>query len=354
MKIHRGLIAFLVVGCLMTLGPLQASSGPSAVEDGIASVGAIVTPPEHRRGEDQTYLTYPEWFLVFSPAEHARFLREHPPSEFPFFGHIGQFWGAYAAMTAAMGDAYDFNLGYHVMVFVIGTSTTVEYALKAGYEAVFGRWFEGPVTPEDELAAFVAQDYVDFILSTPWYEYDFFAALGTLWSDTPLSGPDPLRKWERRFALTTEYLVKGLYAILIKAATQAGYEAPLPVTAVVVDRLPADRSSLTELVEVAAIEGGGYLVTLPRYDAFKGYARELAESGVVFQEIAGNRGVIVVSLLSRTPLQIDVGHELLLEQPILTEPERRRYVVRTEVSSLAPLLSAVTAAGMELEHVYDY
>ncbi len=291
---------------------------------------------------------------MFSPAEHARFLREHPPSEFPFFGHIGQFWGAYAGMTAAMGDSYDFNFGYHVMVFVIGTSTTVEYALKAGYEAVFGRWFEGVVTPEDQLAADIAQDYVDFILVTPWYEYDFFAALGTLWSRTPLSGPGMLRKWERRYALTTEYLVKGLYAILIKAATQAGYEAPLAVTAVVIDRLPASQSSLPELVEVAALDGGGHLVTVPRYDAFKDYARALAEAGVEFQEIAGNRGVIVVSLLSPTRPQVDVRHQLLLEQQILTEPGNSRYVVRMQVASLAELLRSVTAAGMKLEHVYDY
>ena len=354
MKISRRLIMLVFAGFLTTLGPLWANPGSSLADDTAARAVTPVAPPAHRRGEDQTYLTYPEWFLVFSPAEHARFLRDNPPSEFPYFGHIGQFWDAYAGMTAAMGDSYDFNLGYHVMVFVIGTSTTIEYALKAGYEAVFGRWFEGTVTPEDELAAYIAQDYVDFILLTPWYEYDFFAALGALWFHTPLSGPDMLRKWERRFALTTEYLVKGGYAVLIKAATQAGYEAPLPVTAVVVDRLPADRSSLTELVEVAALDGGGHLVTVPRYDTFKDYARELAEAGVEFQEIAGNRGVIVVSLVSQMPLQLKVPYDLLLEQQILTEPELRRYVVRTSVASLAELLRSVNNAGIDLEHVYDY
>ena len=54
MKMLRGLLAFLVVGCLATSGPLQASSGPTVVDEGVASVEVIVTPPEHRRGEDQT------------------------------------------------------------------------------------------------------------------------------------------------------------------------------------------------------------------------------------------------------------------------------------------------------------
>ena len=31
----------------------------------------LQTPEAHRRTEDQTYLTFPEWFLVFSPAEYA-------------------------------------------------------------------------------------------------------------------------------------------------------------------------------------------------------------------------------------------------------------------------------------------
>ena len=44
---------------------------------------AAVAPPEHVRGVEQTYLTFPEWFLVFSPDEYAAFTKDHPPSEFP-------------------------------------------------------------------------------------------------------------------------------------------------------------------------------------------------------------------------------------------------------------------------------
>ena len=34
----------------------------------------VVTPEEHRRGPEQTFLTLPEWFLVHSPAEYAAFI----------------------------------------------------------------------------------------------------------------------------------------------------------------------------------------------------------------------------------------------------------------------------------------
>lgn len=321
---------WIITGCLLLMSV--------AVNTAATDAGTQAAPEEHRRGEDQTYLTYPEWFLVFSPAEYARFLSRAPASEFPYFGHIGQFWESYSAMVDAMGDRYPFNFGYHVMVFVIGTSTTVEYALKAGYEAVFGRWFEGERTPEDELAAWVAQDYVDFILTIPWYEYDFFAALGKLWFDTPMTGPRLARKWERRFALTTEYLVKGGYAILIKAGTQAGYEAPIPITTVLVDR-GAD---------------GTVLLALPRYDAFKDDASKIAATGADFIEIAGNRGVIVTSLLTQAPLALEIPHRVLMEQPILTDPDLHRFVLETTVADLASLLRSIESQGLVLEHVYDY
>ena len=323
----------------------------------LADSGAdIAAPEEHRRGEDQTYLTYPEWFLVHSPAEYARFVAREAPSEFPFFGHIGQFWDSYRTMTAAMGSAYEFNFGYHVMVFVIGTSTTVEYALKAGYEVVFGRWFEtDEMTPEDRLGAFVAQDYVDFILASPWYEYDFFAQLRALWQETPLWGPHPLRKWERRFALTTEYAVKAGYAVLIEKMTRAGYEAPLPVTTILLTAPAPELNALPDLQRLADLADGAQLVTVPRYALFKDYAMSLARNGAEFAEIAGNRNIIVVSLLTNGAWTgTAVPYDVLLEQQILTEPGRKRQVVRTRVADLAEFLRTLPTTGVTVEHIYDY
>ena len=60
---------------------------------------AQVAPPEHRRGAEQTFLTYPEWFLVHSPAEYAEYVRDHTSTQFPFIGHTCQFWQGYGAVT---------------------------------------------------------------------------------------------------------------------------------------------------------------------------------------------------------------------------------------------------------------
>lgn len=316
---------------------------------------AQVAPPEHRRDPEQTYLTYPEWFLVHSPAEYAEYVRDHTPTQFPFIGHTCQFWQGYGAVTRATRD-YPFNFGYHVMVMVIGTSTSLEYVIRAAYETMIGRLSElaAPRRPseEDRYAAKVAQDYVDFIRDTPWYEYDFARQLAGLWKETSFLGPDFVRKWERKYALTTEYLIKGSYAWLIKKATKAAYEEPLPVTAVLIDRLPARFEKDFPKTQVVR-SGNPTLVLVPRYDRFMYYAAGLAARGARFQEIAGNgeKAIILVSALVPADWQSD---GLLFEQPVLTRPQTKRAVLAVPVGSLAMLLKRLASDGARLEHVYDY
>jgi hypothetical protein len=317
-----------------------------------------ITPPEHVRGIEQTFLTYPEWFLVFSPAEYAQFRHEAGrPSDFPFLGHIGQFWRGYRAVYAeTRANAYPPNTGYHVMIMVIGTSTTVEYLVRAGYENTLGRLAEvisGYDTDEDHYAAQVAQDYVDFIRVLPWYRYDFAGKLTGLWREVPMRGPGMVRKWERRFALSTEYLVKALYGQLIKWATGSVYDAPLLVTALVLH--PAPTAALPDLTVLRELEGGAALVTVPRYDAFTAYAQALAEQGVDFAEIAGNDTLLLVSLVNASDWHPSTGIErVLFEQPILTQPGRKRVVATVRVQELAAALREWSRAGVRVEHLFDY
>lgn len=320
---------------------------------------APVTPAEHRRGPEQTFLTYPEWFLVHSPAEYAVFLRDRSPSAFPYFGHIGQFWQAYAAVYEATKD-YPFNAGYHVMIMVIGISTSIEYALKSAYETVIGRLSElsrrHGMTAEDRFAARAAQDYVDFIRVRPWYEYDFVAQLRGLWRDTGWWGRDPVRKWERKYALTTEYVIKAAYGWIIGKLTRMGYQAPLPVTAVLVDRLPPDAATAVSGLQVLAQMGNGpALIAVPRYQAFTDCAIALAKRNVQFLEIAGNRSQILVSVLAPAQWRPPVpAQQVLFIQPILTRPSTQRLALTVAVDRLAETLRVLSAMPVEIEHIYDY
>jgi len=301
----------------------------------LCATAAPLAPREHQRLPDQTFLTYPEWFLVFSPAEFATFVRGHPPSEFPFLGHIRQFWQGYDAVWNQTRGRYPFNGGYHLMIMVIGSSTTVEYAFRSVYETLFGRLAEltrtHGMTQEERLGARYAQDYVHFIRVYPWYEFDFTSRLRRLWFDTSLTGPDMIRKWERKWALTSEYSSKAIYGWLIKKATKAAYEDPLPTTAVVTDR---------------------GLTMLPRYEAFMPAAIKLAQSGAEFREIAGNRDVILVSVL--VPAGTAATDRLVLRQPIITRPGTERLLLSVPIASLSTSLRLYSHAPYSIEHVFDF
>jgi hypothetical protein len=331
---------------------------------GVAHAAESEVAPEQRRGVEQTFLTYPEWFLVHSPAEYARYVEAHPSHGFPFLGHIGQIWSSYASVTREQVRAdYPGNVGYHVMIGVIATSTTAEYGLRSAYENTLGRISSasagGRLTAEDHYGAAVAQDYVDFIRKEPWYLYDFSGKLGGLWKDTPAWGPDMLRKWERRYALTTEYLVKAAYGKLIKLATAAAYDPALMTTQVVAANIPAGWTPPEGVRLVRPLPDGRAVLELPRYYAFRIAATRLAEQGIALVDIAGNDTVILVTVLGADRQAAEAGawpqgSRVLFSQPILTEAGRRRTALVLPVAALSPFLAGARQQGIEVEHVYDY
>jgi len=334
---RRRLAGLFACLAMLLAAPARPTENPTPVK---------ITPAEHVRTPDQTFLTFPEWYLVHSPAEYAAYLaRTDRPSRFPLFSHIGQFWQSYAAVSHEI-EKYPFNGGYHLMVMVIGVSTTVEYSLKGLYERTVGRLAEAskssaPV-PEEQFAARFAQSYVDFIRVEPWYKFDFWRQLKSLWADAPFSGPNLLRRWERRFALTSELLVKEGYARLIKLALN---RAATPDPAHYPDYRVLDDQPV----------GGAVLATIPRYEGFTTYSRWLAGQGIDFKEVAGNNGEIVVSVLVPDDWNA-AGVRKLFEQPILTQHGRRRVVFATPVGQLGAELRRAQAAGgqVQVEHIYDF
>lgn len=325
-----------------------------------AAVAESPVAPDQRRGVEQTFLTFPEWYLVHSPAEYASYVAQHPAHGFPFIGHIKQLWSSYGSVTEEqMRAGYPMNPGYHVMICVIAGSTALEYALRWAYENTFGRvaWALSPgrLTAEDRYAAAVAQDYVDFIRKEPWYLYDFSAKLKGLWRSTPAWGAGPLRKWERRYALTTEYAIKAAYGKLIEVATRSAYEPALMTTQVVLEHAPADIPAGLNIKLVRTLPDGRVVMDLPRYFDFRIAATRLAQSGGKLLDIAGNDSVILVTVWTADNAAIDVpGSRVLFEQDLMTMPGRKRVAIVLPVAALSAFLLRAPQQGMTVEHVYDY
>jgi hypothetical protein len=353
--------ALLAIGIALTFAePAAHAAAALTASETLSAIYQSPVPVAARRGTEQTLLTFPEWYLVHSPAEYARIVQAAPSHDFPFLDQIGQLWSSYATVTREqMHDHYPLNPGYHVMIWVIASSTTVEYALRSLYENTVGRasWLLGGerLTDEDRYGAQAAQEYVDFIRLEPWYLFDFGARLHHLWSDVPLWGPGLVRKWERRYALTTEYAIKAVYGKLIEKATRAAYTPALMTTDVVVDHLPDSWSPLAHVSVLARLPDGRALLALPRYFDFRLAATSLAQQGIHLIDIAGNTSVILVTVWMKDDASLPAGNSrILFEQPLKMPAHTRRVALLMPVRGLSDFLAAAGQNGLVTEHVYDY
>ncbi len=314
-----------------------------------------VTPKEDVRPADQTFLTYPEWYLVFSPEEQANYFKTNTATRFPYMAHTLQIWQSYKIVNDQIKDNFVFNGGYHFMIWVIGTSASVEYSIKAWYETLIGRLTDTGFnkTEEDTFNAVYTQDYVTFIKDHPWYEFDFKSRLKTLWS-LDFFGPNFFRKIERKYILTSELLVKTVYGKLIGLGTKGIYDEALPMTAVVIDSLPAENLN----IEIKKkYEDGSALLYLPRYDRFNPAVHDLAEKGCSFKEIAGNNSAILVTFLVYGHPKFSFPNaKIVFTQPLASDQEITRIAVTTPVKELHHLLRLTRAAKSLIitEHVFDY
>lgn len=318
------------------------------------------TPAEHVRPPDQTFLTYPEWFLVFGPNEQADFFQTHTSTKFPFMTHVRQLWEGYGVIYSQLRGNFPFNGRYHLMIMVISTSSTAEFGLKAVYETLIGRLTDTrdgeQLTDEDRFNARFARDYVDFLGTAPWYQFDFKSRLGKLWSETPLFGPHPLRKWERKYILTTELAVKTVYGWLIGLGTKTAYEAPKPTTAVLIEGLPAGVSAkLPEVKILKELPDKTTLVTLPRYAPFVTNICALVTAGCKFTEIAGNTSAILITVLApRSWAAHSEDFKTIFTQTIPTQSDTNRVALATPIGRLHQTLKQLDDQKITIEHVYDF
>ena len=328
-----------------SLAPAEAPSAPGPP----AAVPA--------RDEGQTFLTLPEWDIVYSADEYAAFLAHGLPSGFPFFRAVGQFWSMYGAVARATWHRYPFNWGYHAMITVIGTSYSAEYVATGLYEATIGRATEwlanaGPPTAEDDFARRLAEEYARFIHATPWYEFPFGRWIGPLWALPAAPGASAVRRWERRVSLTGMLAAKAAWGWLLGKATGAAY-APEDLT---IQARLRDLASVggDPRVQVLGSDEQGTTVRLPRYGPFTEVVTEVARRGGAFVEIAGNRTILVTAIVPCGWVPRLEGADAIGDWPVLTEASRKRVALAVDVPRLSQVVTAVEAAQGRVEHVYDY
>jgi hypothetical protein len=309
------------------------------------------------RNESGTYLTLPEWYIVYSADEYASFVKSRAPSRFPYFSAADQYWRYYEQACRATKRVYPFDLGNHLMLGVIGMSFWAENVAKGLYENTIGVLTENIGfyhTDEDLFARKTAQEYAEFIHATPWYEFPFATKLKRLWTQTPLWGPEPVRKWERRLVLSVEYTVKALYGWVIGLGTRSVYQPEDLVTHAWLDDAPERIFADTRIRKVKTLGPRSYIVALPRYAAFTPVVTALVKQGVRFHDLAGNNEILLTAIAPRELDWHATSGGIVLSEEILTNPATKRIGVRVPVRTLHVILTDLPTHGGSVEHLYDY
>ncbi|MER8994806.1 hypothetical protein [Mesorhizobium sp. M0678] len=312
--------------------------------------------PGYQRPEESTFLTYPEWAIVYAAREYAGFVDKNQPSGFPYLSYIGRFWQDYAMVIRA-SSTYKFNLDNHQMLVIIGTSHTIEHAIQWAYENTVGRIAEataGKRTAVDIYQAKVAADYAGFLDQVPWYQFPYAEKRAGLFAVQPAADDSAFRTSERKLAFGLADTIKQGYADLIKSALAATTDPALldihvwakgPVSEVT-------RNEPDTLLERDLGADGTVFVTR-RYQVFTDMIPRLIDKGVSFVEIGGN-DEIMVTMLSNDEINVPEGARTLFSYPLPAEPSTRRTGLTVAVRKLHIVLPALMTAGARLEHVYDY
>ena len=106
--------------------------------------------------------------------------------------------------------------------------------------------------------------------------------------------------------------------------------------------------------KIKTVGDRSYIVTLPRFEAYTPTVAGLAKQGVRFREFAGNDEILLTAIApSALDFRLATG-EVLLKEPLLTNPGATRIAVKAPVESLHTVLADLARLGITIERLYDY
>ena len=198
-RLLKWALVSLLIATLLLLSPVAYVELRCRGEAAPQTYQPLIKDAAFQRREANTYLTYPEWHIVFAYDGLAQVLKTGDEHAFDYSGSISRFWSSTCALTRVASRHGGADWDTRSMIHTIGVSFTVEMLAKAAYEETIGRataWLRGPrKTAQDAVIAGIAADYAAFLRQTPWYQYPFPRKAHALWS--PPAGLS-LRGWERR------------------------------------------------------------------------------------------------------------------------------------------------------------
>lgn len=343
----------LAVMLVLLLTPVAYVELACRGESKAAAYEPLITNSTFQRREANTYLTYPEWHIVYAYDGLAEALKTGEEHQFDYWRSIAAFWRSACTVMRVADEHGGADWDTRSMIHTIGVSFTAEMSAKAAYEETVGRlaaYLRGPQkTPQDKVIAETASEYAAFLRQTPWYQFPFARERGELWG--PAAGS--VRGWERRFGIGLEYTAKAAYARVIARAVAATAPATLTIRSVVTGISEPGIARIPD-VKIVGKRPGGLEIETPRYDRFTRILAEIARRGGTVREIAGNDDIMVTLTVPRSadPSRIRQGRVILrMPRDGFTSD---RLLMDVKVPELTSLLATYPLGDPGVEHVFDY
>ena len=351
-RLFKRALFSLLLATLLLLTPVVYVELGCRGEVATQSYKPLITDSAFQRREANTYLTYPEWHIVFAYDGLAQALKTGDEHAFEYLNSISSFWSSACVLTRVASQHGGADWDTRSMIHTIGVSFTAEMLVKASYEETVGRataWLRGPrKTAQDVAIASIEADYAAFLRQTPWYQYPFNRKAHELWA--PPAGMS-VRGWERRLGIGLEFEVKRVYAkVIARAAATA--PAPLIIRSIVSG---IDATALGRMPGVTVIgrRKDGVEIETPRYDLFTRILADIARQGGAIREIAGN-DEIMVSLTVREEGTTPIQHGVVILRMKRDGIPGERVLVNVKMTELAAFLNSYPLGDPGLEHVFDY
>jgi FAD/FMN-containing dehydrogenase len=315
------------------------------------------------RNLEQTFLTLPEWYMVYSYTDLADFLKKgQSQKDFDFISSIKNFW-EYSYIAKNESKSLPYNFGYNAMVYTIGSSFTIEYGIKYIYENTVGSFTDFINGHNTEADKFIAQSWDNFAKLTytnPWYEYHYFQDIKNIWAQTSFFERGFIRSIERKISFTISYFVKAIYAKILGSFSHLTFGIEENKTLSIVKVL--DKSILENTDKVKILEDLGenvYLIETERYKAFSDKFLELVEKGVIFIEIM-NHDTVALSYISENetePFIYDENVEVLYKNKLsgnIQNESKSRVILKVKVAKLNEVINILKNKNDKFEMIYDY
>ncbi len=311
----------------------------------------FISDPSYARREANTYLTYPEWHIVYAYDGLAEALKTGDEHTFDYADSVRGFWTSTCGLMQIADEHGGADGGTRMMIHIIGVSFTAEMAVKAAYEETIGRltaFIRGRnKSQQDRAVAAMAIDYAAFLRQTPWYAYPFTREAGRLWAEPAgLS----LRAWERRIGIGAEFLGKAAYAKVLGSA--AASDPAVLVIRSIVSGVPSRELAGIAGVQVIGERDGATEIETPRYAEFPRIRAAIAQRGGTIREIAGNDD-IMVTITTSEGAGFQPAHGRVIHRVKRDGFPGERLLVTVKVRELAELLRRTPPGDPGLEHVFD-